>query len=152
MGRRMGIALACALLVASCGDSADGVGTSDRDVVIEALIVAPDGASGTFVASGPAVESGVVCAAGDWANVDFAFGAGDTNWFEDEMSCSDGSGSFVVRVSDLGIPTLEEPWTGPWAIIGGSGQYGDLQGSGEYSGDFSVEPGIERYAGKVSGG
>jgi hypothetical protein len=150
MRKPLMILMTVALLVSSCSTGGES-GGAGSDVVIEAVILAPDGASGTFVASGSAVDSGVVCASGEWTNVDFSFG-GNSNWFEDEMICADGSGSFVVRVSDLGIPTVEEPWTGPWVIVRGSGRYGALQGNGDYSGDFSVEPGTETYTGTVSPG
>ncbi len=137
-----------AVLAGSCGDDS-GADSETLEVVIEALAHAEDGASGTFTASGAAVDTGLVFSAGDWTNVDFAFVGGNDNWFEDEMICADETGTFVLQVSDLGPPSFDQPWTGPWTVVRGTGEYEGLQGGGDFAADFSVDPAVETYTGEA---
>ncbi len=140
-----------AVLAGSCGNDS-GADSETLEVVVEALALAEDGASGTFTASGAAVDAGLVCSAGDWTNVDFDFAGGNDNWFEDEMNCTDETGTFVLRVSDLGPPSLDEPWTGPWTVVRGTGEYEGLQGGGDFAADFSADPAVETYTGEAISG
>ena len=74
---------------------------------------------------------------------------GDGFWFEDELTCADGTGSFVLRVSGLGPPPADGLWIGPWAIVRGTAEYEDLNGDGRFSADFSTDPAVATYAGDL---
>jgi hypothetical protein len=141
---RLLIAVTSLLVVPACSSATEAV-----QLTIEAVAAPGDPASGTFTDRGHAVDDGLVCSAGSWANVGFFFGSETANWFEDEMTCDDGTGSFVLRVDGLGIPTNDVPWTGQWAIVTGTGSYADLDGNGSFEADFSGGSGVETYVGEV---
>jgi hypothetical protein len=138
------------LLSSACTVESDPeVESASAQVTILAIADADDPASGTFTAQGPAVDMGRLCSTGSWMNTGFDFSTTDANWFEDEMTCDDGTGSFVVRIGDLGIPTTDELWTGPWTVVGGTGSYTDLDGEGSFAADFSGDSGLETYVGTI---
>lgn len=141
--------LVLALVSSACTSDPESESTGDQ-VTILAIADPDDPASGTFTALGPAVDAGRLCAAGSWTNAGFDFSTADANWFEDEMACDDGTGSFVLRVGDLGIPTADQPWTGPWTVVRGTGRYTDLEGEGSFAADFSGGSGVETYVGAIA--
>lgn len=75
-----------------------------------------------FVATGPAVEAGLICPIGtaDWVD-------GHENRWEDEYVCDDGTGTFIAG-ADIHIAgeRLYESWT----IVSGTGAYANLTGGG----------------------
>lgn len=88
--------------------------------------------NGPFAATGPAVDNGVVCPDG-WTtdvSLDITGGGGGHTGFHvlKSFNCNDGSGSFLlkleVRTSPTGIGTYS------WLVVGGTGTYLDLKGSG----------------------
>jgi hypothetical protein len=142
--------LVLVLLPSACTARSDSESESTSvQVTILAFADIDDPASGTFTAQGPAVDLGRLCSGGSWTNVGFDFSTTDANWFEDEMTCDDGTGSFVLRVGDLGTPTASEPWTGPWVVVSGTGGYTDLGGRGSFAADFSGDSGVETYVGTI---
>ena len=76
----------------------------------------------TFVATGPAVEAGLVCPSGtaDWVG-------GHENRWEDEYVCEDGSGSFIAGAD---IHIASERLYESWSIVSGAGAYTNLTGGG----------------------
>ncbi len=93
--------------------------------------------TGTFTATGPAVDDGVVCATGETFDV---FGKvsgmgkkGVNIQVVKEFTCDDDSGSFFVKLQ------VKVFFAGPvlssfnWVVTEGDGAYEDLHGSG--SGD-----------------
>ncbi len=107
-----------------------------EDVVFTSFIVdRADGPNtGTFNATGQAVEMGLVCQHGTVVDLEVvdsgAIGRGSLTDFTvpKQFSCDDGSGSFVlelrVHVETPGIESLQ------WQILRGTGAYADLQGAG----------------------
>ncbi len=90
--------------------------------------------TGTFTATGPAVDDGVVCASGETSDVaGMASGNGPTGFniqVVKEFSCDDLSGSFLVKLQ------VKVFFSGPvgssfnWVVVGGDGAYADLHGAG----------------------
>lgn len=81
-----------------------------------------------FVASGPAVEEGIICAGGDVEEAD-ARG----NIAKNTFACENGSGSFVTETvvdrtgfEGEGLPVSD------WSVVSGTGSYEKLQGEGSH--------------------
>lgn len=97
------------------------------------------GATAPFTASGPAVDSGLMCPMG---SVDDIFGKGSA--FNSQtgvnfqvvkvFTCDDGSGSFVVKLQvrlDFKGDNFQ------WVVLDGDGDYSNLHGSGS---GIGIEP------------
>jgi len=103
------------------------------------------GTSGeAFFASGSSVDAGTVCATGivDDVSVE-TFGAPSGSQLIlhvlKRFYCGDGSGTFDVRlVVNLDLTTHYT--TASWRIVGGTGDYTDLQGNGLLMGT-PIDPG-----------
>jgi hypothetical protein len=91
---------------------------------------------GTFIASGPGVDSGAICATGTTLDV---FGKvapkmgqspnGVNMQVVKEFTCDDRSGSFFVK---LQVHIDYRTWpTFNWVVKGGTGDYEDLKGNGD---------------------
>ena len=87
----------------------------------------------SFTMTGAAVDDGVICAAGDAVEI-ASRGSLESDEFvtDNEVTCDDGSGTFVVR-SDVAVPVEDSNIHGDWTIVGGSGSYAQLEGSGTFS-------------------
>ena len=88
---------------------------------------------GPFVATGPAVDDGIMCPTGETIDV-FGKTSGSqsgrgTNWqVVKRFTCDDGSGDFLVKLQ------VRDDWKGTnfnWVIVGGSGDYERLRGTGK---------------------
>jgi hypothetical protein len=96
--------------------------------------------SDTFEAIGPAVDAGLVCAAGTidgTENPDPAEPGVLWRW-EDEHTCDDGSGTFLLGL-DVYIddpPNMRSWMMGTWNIVSGTGAYETLRGGGATEGFF----------------
>ena len=114
---------------------------------------------GAVALTGGAVADGVVCADGEGVEKELSEVASDeeslTLRLDVTITCSDGSGEFVVRdgstlaVED-GVP-VEEDVTGSWTIVSGTEDYGELTGSGD-SFTEGLDVTTKTYFGKVSSG
>lgn len=95
-------------------------------------IVVP-GFEGPFVATGVAVDDGVVCGEGEVVDTDFK-AAGFQSGFAvnltvgKEFTCDDGSGTFSAKLQVR--LDFTEGATFRWVITGGTGAYQDLHGAG----------------------
>ena len=99
----------------------------------------PDGPNfGDFEASGPAVDSGVVCDTGTFVDTGIRFAGfqSDRGMVQlqvvKEFTCDDGSGTFVVKLQiqanfDTGIESFS------WVVLDGTGAYASLHGTGRGS-------------------
>jgi len=99
----------------------------------------PDGPNyGDFVATGSAVDSGVICSSGTFVDLGIRFAGFQSNrgvvqlQVVKEFTCDDGSGTFVVKMQiqanfDTGIESFS------WVVLDGTGDYGSLHGSGSGS-------------------
>jgi len=87
----------------------------------------------TFTATGSAVDAGVACAEG---TIDLLGGSrlhdevAFARW-EDEFTCSDGSGTFVGGVDDYIFE--DDRSRGPWNIVSGTGAYAAMSGGGIFA-------------------
>ena len=102
---------------------------------------------GTFTAIGD-----LVCPSGDLSNLDFEF-TETLWWFEDDYTCADGTGSFVVRAELPLDPDNEdqadEPIEGTWTVVRGTGEYHSLIGSGTIVSTLFIDE-KEKYAGHLA--
>jgi hypothetical protein len=104
--------------------------------IVSHMTFNPDGFNfGDFTASGPAADQGLICASGtvDDTRLIFAGFQSDRSVqipVRKTFTCDDGSGEIFVKIQvhlDLGTSTE----TFSWVILGGSGDYASLHGSGQ---------------------
>jgi hypothetical protein len=130
MFRRVLIAAVAAFLLVAGAAPAGATPPSDVDIVADSLFAG----TGTFTASGPAVDDGDICVTGETFDV-FSRASGNGNkgynlQVVKEFTCDDGSGSFLVKLQ------VKVFFAGPllssfnWVVKGGDGEYTDLHGSG----------------------
>jgi hypothetical protein len=86
-----------------------------------------------FVASGPAVDQGMMCAGGDVEEADARFRAAEISVAENRFVCDDGSGSFVTEtvIDQTGFEGEGLP-VGDWSVVSGTGAYEKLRGDGSH--------------------
>jgi hypothetical protein len=91
--------------------------------------------AGPFTATGPAVDAGLMCAEGtiDYTEDPDVDTPGALWRWEDEYTCSDGTGTFLLGVDEY----IEDSpaMFGVWNIVTGTGNYADLQGGGATDSD-----------------
>ena len=113
------------------------------------------GGSGTFTASGPAVDSKVLCGFGDVYDLSVKRSGPPGGTFRilrvlKRFECGDGSGTFDVKlVVRLDLTTHET--TANWKVVGGTGNYVRLHGNGKLIG-IPITPGesiTDTYDGKM---
>lgn len=88
---------------------------------------------GTFTASGSAVDSHLMCPIGTTVDTRNTFAGGQSGHklqilVLKEFTCADGSGTFVIKMQVHIDSATGETFT--WVVLGGTGDYGHLQGSG----------------------
>ena len=99
----------------------------------------PDGPNyGDFAATGSAVTSGALCASGTFVDTGLRVGGfqGRHGLVQiqvvKQFTCADSSGTFVVKLQiQANLDTGIESFT--WVVMGGTGQYASLNGSGQGS-------------------
>ena len=99
----------------------------------------PDGPNyGDFVATGRAVDSGLICASGTFVDTGLRFAGFQSNrgivqlQVVKEFTCNDGTGTFVVKLQiQANFDTGIESFT--WVVLRGTGDYRSLHGSGRGS-------------------
>lgn len=108
-----------------------------------------------FVASGPAVDAGIVCATGNVYDTDYAISGpagGSIRIIRvvKHFVCDDSSGAFdLMMVVNLDLDTHYT--TARWSVIGGTGDYSGLRGNGSLLGT-PIVPGesiLDVYDGQV---
>ena len=116
-----------------------GAATPQGVTIVSHVTFNPDGPNyGDFVASGDAVDSGVICSSGTFVDLGIRFAGFQSNrgvvqlQVVKEFTCDDGSGTFVVKMQiqanfDTGIESFS------WVVLDGTGDYGSLHGSGSGS-------------------
>ena len=107
---------------------------------------------GTFVATGEAVDDGILCPSGDVVDLGVEFTGGrkvQRIIATKKFTCGDGTGAFVVRLKVRQFPDQTE--TFDWVIQGGSGEHEGLRGggSGHSTLTASGEGGTNYYDGSV---
>ena len=130
MKRKAFIVLATALMVAMVLP-AGAAPPSEVNIVVETTFGAPS----PFVASGPAVDDGLICASGividDFSSVTGLSGTGFNSRGIKRFTCEDGTGEFFVSLRAR--IDFRKGTTFNWNVIAGTGAYEDLHGAG--SGD-----------------
>jgi len=109
----------------------------DVSIVIDTTIIPEQPTFGSFVASGPAVEAGLFCEDGSASDL-FVYGrgwqsGGDFNLFLHKVYlCGDGSGTITMQM-EVRLVT-DGTTTANWVVIGGTGDYEGLHGTGKLAG------------------
>ena len=107
--------------------------------------------TGTFEASGSAVDSGLVCAQGATVDTDHVFGGYQSGrkvevQARKEFTCADGSGTFFVKIQIHVVFGGDEPFS--WVVQGGTGDYEGLGGSGDgVTSDNTATDNVNTYSG-----
>ena len=116
-----------ALMCSACSPGAPqqvelAVGSGDRKLTFE------------FVASGPAVNEGLVCPPGLVEEADAREQPGFVFVLENTFLCDDETGSFVLETVIVDEPDLEGEGNpvGDWSVVSGTGSYEQLQGQGAH--------------------
>ena len=131
----MRISLTIALIVALVVSVAPAAASSPVNVTILSVMDFL-GDTGTFEASGPAVEAGMICPQGDVYDTEYRSAGSESkrflNLFVHKLFvCADGSGTFEM---DLNVKIYSPPrTTGTWRIVEGEGAYARLHGNGKLS-------------------
>jgi hypothetical protein len=106
--------------------------------IISHMTFNPDGFNfGTFDASGAAVDQGLICASGTVDDTRLIFAGGQSGRgaqipVRKTFTCADGSGQLFVKIQvHLDFATSTESFS--WVILGGTGAYGSVSGSGQGS-------------------
>lgn len=124
-----------------------------QDVSIVAESVFGEPSEGTFTASGAAVEAGLICSEGTTLDLEvlasgYQSGRGINYLVTKLFACDDGSGTLTAQ---LAVRVDFKGDNANWLIIGGTGAYEKLHGSGTLVGiyypDFSGV--TDYYTGKV---
>jgi hypothetical protein len=87
--------------------------------------------TGTFVATGPAVDAGIVCPTGavEWTGNQLPPRSGALfRWIDNRYTCDDGSGTFILA-ADVFIKADGREY-GVWDLGSGTGSYQSLSGGG----------------------
>ena len=130
--RRSLVAVLGASLVLMTVIAPVGAATPQQDVHIVAYMT-KDGSPGTFVASGAAADSGLVCERGTVVgvkgfNVGWQSGRKVQAISTVELICADRSGSFFISRQIHVVFGGDEPFD--WVVLGGTGDYAGLAGRG----------------------
>lgn len=107
----------------------------------EAFFAGSGAGTGSFTATGPAVDSGAMCEEGIVADVygKMAPKMGQSpNGFNmqivKEFTCDDESGTFFIK---LQVRITDYPVFN-WVVVGGTGDYEDLKGNGDGYGAYPL--------------
>jgi hypothetical protein len=120
--------------------------------IVSPMTFNPDGFNfGTFEASGSAVDDGSICDSGTVDDtriifVGFQSGRGAQIPVRKTFTCGDSSGTFFVKIQvHLDFESSTESFS--WVILGGTGDYAHLKGSGEGS---TVSDGSDPQTGNIN--
>ena len=110
-------------------------------------------ATGTFEASGPAVDAGAICPSGDVYDLSYRAAGYQSktqlNLFVHKLFvCADGTGTFEM---DLNVRIVfSQETTAKWRVVAGDGPYTDLHGNGKLTA-LSVDEDhlIDTYVGQL---
>ena len=127
------LVMVVAVLVVMLAPAAIATPPMDVEIVADITI---DDVAGPFVASGAAVDAGLMCDVGEAEGVlvtqPRAHKKSTTFKIDYTFTCDDGSGTFVVRLNVRLFETGDT--TARWRITDGSNTYVDLKGNGRLVG------------------
>ena len=107
--------------------------------------------TGTFQATGSAVDNGLVCAEGTVVDTDHVFGGYQSGrkvqvQTHKEFTCADGSGTFFVKIQIHAVFGGDEPFS--WVVQSGTGDYEGLGGSDDgVTSDNTATDNVNTYSG-----
>jgi hypothetical protein len=133
------VAMLAAILVLMTFAGPIGAASPKSVNIVSHVTFNPDGPNyGDFDASGNAVDSSLLCASGTFVDTGIRFAGFQSNrgivqlQVVKEFTCDDGTGTFVVKLQiQANFDTGIESFT--WVVLGGTGEYGSLHGSGSGS-------------------
>ena len=127
--RRIFIVVVAATLLAALAAPAGATPPSDVGIEVETSLL---GAPSPFVASGPAVDDGVVCDSGEVVEATRKVTGFSKNGFNfqgiKQFTCDDGSGEFFVNMQAR--IDFRKGVTFNWNVLSGTGAYEKLHGAG----------------------
>ena len=137
--RRRVLVLAVALVAIAAFAAPVSAASPQSVTIVSHVTFNPDGPNyGDFAATGPAVDSGLICASGTFVDtaIRFAGFQSDRGTVQllvvKEFTCDDGSGTFIVKLQiQANFDTGIESFT--WVVLSGTGDYSGLHGSGKGS-------------------
>ena len=137
MKRRIALSLLFTLL-AVCLAVLPALAAKPLAVHIEAPTAIPVGLPDRFEATGPAVDAGLISGTGDVYTFDLvAFGPSGASFTYLRMikhfDFDDGSGTFDVRLQAR-LDFITGETKGFWIVVGGTGAYANLKGTGKLIG------------------
>lgn len=126
------VLLSSMLLIVGLVGAASATPPSDVHFEVETTAIDLGETFGPFTATGQAVDAGLMCDSGDTIDVfakmtGFQSGHGINVQVVKRFTCDDGSGDFLVKLQVRVVDTVD---TFNWNIIGGTGDYEDLHGTG----------------------
>jgi hypothetical protein len=113
---------------------------------------------GIFIATGPAVDTGLMCPTGTTFENDYEdLGGGHEGW-ETRFKCEDGTGSFSIWFDAVGGwtdgagSTWASTGTWEWMTEKGTAAYVGIEGSGDDASECSIEQGacFEEFSGSIT--
>lgn len=131
--RVIAAALSAVIALMTVVTTAGAAAPKTVEIVAHMIKQGPGQGTGTFVATGGAVESGLVCERGTVVGIGgklVGWQSGQKAQFRSrvELNCADGSGTFVVQREIHIVFGGDEPFG--WVILSGTGDYEALRGSG----------------------
>lgn len=126
--------------------------TPDQVTIVSTMTLSTS--TGTFDASGPAVDAGVICPHGDVSDtMNMVAGYQSVRlvnlFIRKVFVCSDGSGSFEMN---LNVHLVNDPYQAisQWVIVAGDGAYARLRGTGGiFAAPLDEDHLIDTYDGKL---
>ena len=108
-------------------------GAADVTIVSHMTFNPNDFNTGTFVASGPAVDEGLICASGTVVDTRLILAGEQSNRsiqipVRKTFTCPDGQLFIKIQVH-LDLATSTESFS--WVVLGGTGAYGSVSGGGQ---------------------
>ena len=149
---RIGVAFGAAAIALGALVGPAGAATPETVGIVSHMQFNPDGPNfGDFVATGDAVNNGLICSTGTVVDTriivaGFRSGRGAQIPVRKTFTCDDGSGTFFVKIQvHLDFATSTESFS--WVILGGTGGYEQLKGSGQGS---TVSDGTDPQTGNIN--
>ena len=113
----------------------------DVNIVVNTYLLS-SGNSGSFAASGAAVDAGLICPTGTATDI-YNRGQGwesnrGANYFVlKQFACDDGSGTFTLQLEARVVYPDKD--TANWNVKSGTGPYAGLKGTGKDVGEFHFD-------------
>lgn len=141
MKRRFGFSVLVTALFALAVVPVMAVQPLDVHIEVETLI----GGTGSFIATGPAVDAGLMCSTGEVFDLSLSVSGppGSTTFsilrVLKRFVCNDGSGTFDVRLV-VRLDWITHKTTANWIVVGGTGDYIGLHSNGKLIGIPPTDP------------